>query len=59
MSDDHDDVADACLRAAEQVMTHGSPELKAAMRVVLLILGQEIARDLEGPVPNEDKTREP
>jgi len=59
LANDHNDMADTCLHAAEQVMTHGSPALQAAMRRMLLILGQEIARERKSPAPDEAKPREP
>ena len=37
-------MADACIAAGEAVMTHGTPELREAMRALLRILGQEIVR---------------
>ena len=44
MSDDLDDMAKACIDAGERVMRTGSADVKAAMRIVLLILGQDIAQ---------------
>ncbi len=56
---DRDRMADACLLAAEQVNEHGSPELQAAMRMLLFILGQEIAGQRVGPANSNDELREP
>ena len=45
-SQDHefDAMADACIEAGELVTKGGSPELQAAMRVTLRILGRDIIK---------------
>lgn len=46
---DFDIMSDRCLSAADAVMKVGSPELQAAMRVVLTVLGREIAQGMTKP----------
>lgn len=47
---DFDTMADRCIAAADAVKKVGSPELQAAMRVVLTVLGREIALGMTKPV---------
>lgn len=44
---DLDAMTEACIEAARLVRLHGSPDLQAAMRVVLFILGGEAAKRQE------------
>ena len=46
-----DDMADRCIAAGEAVMKGGSPDLQAAMRVLLAVLGREIAAGMNKTVP--------
>lgn len=41
-------MTEACIEAGRLVRRHGSPDLQAAMRVLLFILGGEAAKRAEG-----------
>lgn len=46
-------MARACIDAGTAVMESGTPELQAIMRVLLVTLGQEVARRDEGSARSE------
>lgn len=48
---DFDTMSDRCIAAGQAVMKVGSPELQAAMRVVLTVLGHEIAAGTSRSIP--------
>jgi len=43
---DLDAVAEACIAAHAAIEEHGTPEMKALIRTLLLIVGKEIARGI-------------
>lgn len=40
-----DAMVEACLKAHDLVKAHGTPEMQATMRILLLQIGQEIAHE--------------
>jgi hypothetical protein len=40
-----DAMVEACLKAHDLVKAHSTPEMQATMRILLLQIGQEIARE--------------
>ncbi len=46
---DFDLMSDRCIEAGDAVMKHGSPDMQAAMRVLLAVLGREIATRITTP----------
>ena len=53
---DFDEMADACIAAAERIMQVGSPELQAVMRIVLAILGRDAAQRALVPSGGDRRT---
>ncbi|MCJ2051038.1 hypothetical protein [Methylobacterium sp. J-070] len=50
---DLDALADACIAAYTAIEAHGTPEKKALIRTLPLIVGKEIARDISTPDKRE------
>ena len=41
---DMDTMVDACLAAMEAIKQHGTPEMKVLMRLILLLIGRDLAK---------------
>lgn len=54
---DLDAVADACIAAHAVITEHGTPQMKMLSRVLLHIVGKEIARNLSSAQHEDDLAR--
>ncbi|MCJ2122984.1 hypothetical protein [Methylobacterium sp. J-077] len=54
---DLDAIADACIAAYGAIADHGTPQMKMLIRVLLHIVGKEIAQDLSRPQRGDNQTR--
>jgi hypothetical protein len=57
-SNDLDAVADACIAAYAAIADHGTPQMKMLIRVLLHMVGREIAQDLSRSQHADDETRD-
>ncbi|MCJ2144705.1 hypothetical protein [Methylobacterium sp. E-066] len=52
---DLDAIADACIAAHAVIAEHGTPQMKMLSRVLLHIVGKEIARNLSSSQHEDDQ----
>ena len=55
--DRFDEMAQACITNYDEIMQHGSPEMRTVSQMLLFALAQEIARrERPSTVANDDET---